>query len=205
MTRLRAFRLALLCITSVPGLAAAQPEPPPVVATIARVDCTRVVDTIQRAICADSNLIALDSSMVALYTNASRFVSAAQLQQIIAQQRNFLLDRESCGRQEYTSECIRQMYLRRNDLLARYASGAVPQPRSRYACQDGSTVDVTITPGDPELAKVTYGTFEWILPHVSTATGARYYLTGTSVWIKGYDVLFEHNGLPLNCKLPQQR
>ena len=174
------------------------------VATLDRVNCARVVDTIERAICADSNLIALDSGMVALYTNASRFVSAAQLQQIIAQQRVFLLDRDTCTRQEHATECIRQMYLRRNALLARYASGTVPQPRLSYACQDGSTLDVAITPGDPELARVTYGKFEWVLPHVSTATGARYYLTGTSVWIKGFDVLFEHNGLPLNCKLPQR-
>jgi len=48
-------------------------------------------------------------------------------------------------------------------------------------------------------ARVQYGSSDFTLPHVRSASGARYKSGATSVWNKGAELLFEHDGKKLTC------
>jgi membrane-bound inhibitor of C-type lysozyme len=66
-----------------------------------------------------------------------------------------------------------------------------------YTCSDQSSLKVTYTRRG--RARVQYGSSDWTLPHVKSASGARYKSGATSVWNKGTELLFEHDGKKLTC------
>jgi uncharacterized protein/membrane-bound inhibitor of C-type lysozyme len=66
-----------------------------------------------------------------------------------------------------------------------------------YTCSDRSSLKVTYTKKGG--ARVQHGSSDWTLPHVRSASGARYKSGVTSVWNKGAELLFEHDGKKLTC------
>ena len=66
-----------------------------------------------------------------------------------------------------------------------------------YTCSDQSSLKVTYTKSG--RARVQYASSDWMLPHVKSASGARYKSGATSVWNKGTELLFEHDGKKLTC------
>jgi len=66
-----------------------------------------------------------------------------------------------------------------------------------YTCSDQSSLKVTYTKSG--RARVQYASSDWTLPHVKSVSGARYKSGATSVWDKGGELLFEHDGKKLTC------
>ena len=66
-----------------------------------------------------------------------------------------------------------------------------------YTCSDQSSLKVTYTKRGK--ARVQYGSSDWTLRHVRSASGARYKSGATSVWNKGTELLFAHEGKKLTC------
>ena len=66
-----------------------------------------------------------------------------------------------------------------------------------YTCSDQSSLKVTYT--KRRRARVQHGSSDWTLPHVRSGSGARYKSGATSVWNKGTELLFEHDGKKLTC------
>jgi uncharacterized protein len=66
-----------------------------------------------------------------------------------------------------------------------------------YTCGDQRSLKVTYTKRGK--ARVQYDSTDMTLPHVKSASGARYKSGATSVWNKGSELLFEHDGKKLTC------
>ena len=222
------------------------------------IDCFKAPNAVQRTICTDSDLIALDAKMASLYREAVKHATPAQ-QQVLAtlQQRWASGTRDACGQHKDVKGCVTDAYRARNAQLTSYASGeaklpAAPAPSTGsraseahsappamgplapsaasadsppstssspstsaakkkaptatkitttgthvYTCSDRSSLKVTYTKRG--RARVQYGSSDWTLPHVRSASGARYKSGVTSVWNKGAEVLFEHDGKKLTC------
>jgi uncharacterized protein len=118
-------------------------------ATAPSFDCARARNDIEHAICASDELAALDREEGRLYRIALR-VPEAQRPALVARQRAFLRDRDSCPESAAPlAECIRDAYLwdigdlRRMAALQDDNEGLSSGP-VRYAC-DGGFPDAYVT------------------------------------------------------------
>ena len=234
----------------------------PGIARAQGIDCFKAPNAVQRTICTDSDLIALDAKMASLYRDAVKHATPAQQQALATQQQRWATGtRDACGQQKDVKGCVTEAYTARNAQLTSYASGEtklpagaaastgsrasaahvpsaparprcllspprprrptrhprrlrarrLPQRRRRrpplpkitttgthvYTCGDQSSLKVTYTKRG--RARVQYASSDWTLPHVKSASGARYKSGATSVWNKGTELLFEHDGKKLTC------
>ena len=221
------------------------------------IDCFKAPNAVQRTICTDSDLIALDAKMASLYRDAVKHATPAQQEALATQQQRWATgSRDACGKQKDVKGCVTEVYAARNAQLTSYASGATTLPAGAaastgsrasaarsappamppldssassarsspstssspsasaakkkapapkiattgthvYTCGDQSSLKVTYTRRG--RARVQYGSSDWTLPHVKSASGARYKSGATSVWNKGAELLFEHDGTKLTC------
>jgi uncharacterized protein/membrane-bound inhibitor of C-type lysozyme len=228
------------------------------VARAQAIDCFKAPNAVQRTICTDSDLIALDAKMASLYRDAVKHATPAQQQALATlQQRWASGTRDACGTQKDVKGCVTNAYTARNAQLTSYASGEAKLPAAAaastgsrasaarsappampplapsassahsppsassspstsaskkkapsapkinttgthvYTCSDQSSLKVTYTKRGK--ARVQYGSSDLTLPHVRSASGARYKSGATSVWNKGAELLFEHDGKKLTC------
>lgn len=184
------------------------------------IDCFKAPNAVQRTICTDSDLVALDAKMASLYRDAVKHATPAQQQALATlQQRWASGTRDACGKQKDVKGCVADAYTARNAQLTSYASGEAKLPAAPstsaakknapaapritttgthvYTCSDQSSLKVTYT--KKGRARVQYGSSDWTLPNVRSASGARYKSGATSVWNKGAELLFEHDGTKLTC------
>jgi uncharacterized protein/membrane-bound inhibitor of C-type lysozyme len=228
----------------------------PGIARAQGIDCFKAPNAVQRTICTDSDLIALDAKMASLYRDAVKHATPAQQQALATQHQRWATGtRDACGRQKDVKGCVTEAYAARNAQLTSYASGATTLPAGAaastgsrasaarsappampplapsassarsspstsssptsaakkkapapkiattgthvYTCGDQSSLKVTYTRRG--RARVQYASSDWTLPHVKSASGARYKSGPTSVWNKGAELLFEHDGKKLTC------
>ena len=201
----------------------------PGIARAQGIDCFKAPNGVQRTICTDSDLIALDVKMASLYRDAVKHATPAQEQALATEQQRWAAGtRDACDRQKDVKGCVTEAYRAHNAQLTSYASGEAKLPAGAtpslstssspststakklpsapkiaatgthvYTCRDQSSLKVTYT--KTGRARVQYASADWMLPHVRSASGARYKSGATSVWNKGTELLFEHDGKKLTC------
>lgn len=206
----------------------------PGVARAQGIDCFQGPNGVQRTICTDSDLIALDGKMASLYRDAVKHATPAQEQALATEQQRWATGtRDACGRQKDVKGCVTEAYTAHNAQLTSYASGEAKLPAAPpvssvrsslptssspststakkppsapkitatgthvYTCRDQSSLKVSYTKRG--RARVQYASSDWTLPHVGSASGARYKSGATSVWNEGTELLFEHDGKKLTC------
>lgn len=168
------------------------------VASAQGLNCTSPTGTVQKTICGDADLEALDAKMVSLYTDASKTGSAVK-NEIAAQQKQWSESREACGKQKDVKACLTAAYTSRNEALARYASKSSTMEPVTFTCDDRTTLTVSFVTGAKPLARVRQGEQFWTLPQVKSASGARYAKGNVSVWNKGRDLTFQLGGRKTHC------
>jgi uncharacterized protein len=176
---------ALLVLTLAPGAASAQ-----------AVDCAKAANAVQKAICADKELLALDRSMAAKYAAAIKDATPAKKTELEAQQRRWAIARDACGRNTDVKACVTKYYETRTAALDTMAAASKPHT---FACSDKSSVIVQFVNEPKPHAIVTHGTSKWTLPQVAAASGARYGNDNVSVWNKGTEITFDVGGKPMTC------
>lgn len=119
----------------VSGLLAAGP--------VAAMDCTKASTTVEKAICADPDLLAIDEAMAKAYGEVRKLSTAPERKMLLEAQRTWIAERESecVGEVEAIKACIRnQMDFRLARFLGKPDSG--PGNGNRiipvYVIQDGS-------------------------------------------------------------------
>lgn len=168
------------------------------VASAQGVNCASPASTVQKTICGDAALEALDAKMVSLYTDASKTGSTVK-NEIAAQQKHWIESREACGTQKDVKACLTAAYTSRNEALARYASkGATMEPVT-FTCDDHTTLTISFVSGARPLARVRQGEQFWTLPQVKSASGARYAKGNVSIWNKGKDLTFQLGSRKTQC------
>lgn len=165
------------------------------------VDCFKATSAVQKAICTDSDLMALDKNLTLAYAAAVKQATPAQKTGIEAQQRRWATARDACAKDKDLKACVRTYYANRTEQLNAYARGEAPsvaKPHT-FACPDKTTVVVDFVGGPKPYAVVTHGASKWTLPQVPAASGARYLDKKVSVWNKGKDIAFDVGGKTQTC------
>jgi uncharacterized protein len=176
---------ALLVLTLAPRAASAQ-----------AVDCAKAANTVQKAICAEPDLLALDKSMATKYAAAIKDATPAKKTDLEAQQRRWATARDACGRNTDVKACVAKYYETRTAALDKMVAAFTPHT---FACSDKSSVVVQFVTEPKPHAIVTHGTSKWTLPQVAAASGARYADANVSVWNKGKEITFDVGGKPMTC------
>ena len=114
------------------------------------VDCAKATSPVQKAICADPDLMALDKSMVAAYSAAITQATPAQKTDIEAQQRRWATARDACAKNTDLKGCVTTYYKNRNALLTSFAKGEFASTGTphTFSCPDKSTVVVEFITGN---------------------------------------------------------
>src|SRR5262245_10031972 len=93
------------------------------------IDCFKAPNALQRRICTDSDLIALDAKMASLYRDAVKHATPAQQQALATQQQRWATGtRDACEKQKDVKGCVADAYAARNAQLTSYASGETKLP-----------------------------------------------------------------------------
>lgn len=77
---------------------------------------------------------------------------------------------------------------------------AVTAETIRYACEDGSGLDVVFKTGDAPSAELTSGDSKRILPQGPSGSGARYIEGDIIFWVKGDQALYQVKDKSTNCR-----
>jgi len=162
------------------------------------INCTSPTSTVQKTICGDADLKALDAKMVSLYTEASKTGSTVK-NEIAAQQTPWIESREACGKQKDVKACLTAAYTSRNETLEHYASKNRTMDPVTFTCEDHTTLTISFVTGTKPLARVRQGEQFWTLPQVKSASGARYANGTVSVWNKGKDLTFQLGNRKTQC------
>ncbi len=168
------------------------------VASAQGVNCASPASIVQKTICGDADLKALDAKMVSLYADAGRTGSTVK-NEIAAQQKHWIESREACGTKKDVKACLTAAYTSRNDALARYASKSGTTDPVTFTCDDHTTLTISFLGGAKPLARVRQGEQFWTLPQVKSASGARYAKGNVSVWNKGKDLTFQLGNRKTQC------
>lgn len=124
------------------------------------IDCFKAPNAVQRTICTDSSLIALDTEMVSVYRDAIKHATPGQQQALAVQQQRWASGtRDACSKQKDVKGCVTDAYTARNAQLRSMASGEAKLPAgagastgSRATARPAAPVVTPSAPAMPPLA-----------------------------------------------------
>ena len=163
-------------------------------------DCHRATHEIEKLVCLDAKLSALDQQMAELFSQAMQQAKPADKPELLAEQRGWIKNRNSCAeRSEPRKNCVAEHYSQRNSrleevLAAESANPAATGPGSvtaRLKCDDGVPITAVYRTGTAPSVQITRGDRVWVLPAAIGASGARYAQDGIVFWSKGREARFE--------------
>lgn len=172
-------------------------------------DCRRATHEIEKLVCSDAKLSALDQQMAELFSRAMQQAKPAEKPELLAEQRGWIKNRNGCARRtEPRKNCVAEHYSQRNsrleELLAAGSGNAAPPdaaPRStRLQCDDGVPITAVYTTGSAASVQITRGDRVWVLPAAVAGSGARYAQDGIVFWTKGREAQFEQGERASVCR-----
>ena len=170
--------------------------------------CQKAVHHVEKLICADPALAALDVEMAKRYKDTLAKAPADDKPGIQIEQERWLKSRNTCAADAERPACVRSHYQARIERLssfqALYASGSdaatTPGSPVSYQCVDRSEVAATFIKSEPPTARIKRGDSQWQLALVPTGSGSKYSNGQVTFWTKGPEALFEAGGKSLKCK-----
>ena len=201
-------RLAVLtCAAGAPASAAGAPS----------FDCVRAAVAVERMVCEDAELSALDRELARLYRLASEGPGsgAAGRTALVAAERGWIGRRDRCEASEAPRTCVKAAYvgriaeLRENDVGAPAATpaGISLGPFAADCPCLGAALTVVFVNSDPGAVFLTWGDRSAVLDRARSASGARYAATKAEgdylFWNKGSEASFAAPGVAgtLTCAL----
>jgi uncharacterized protein len=174
-------------------------------ATSPSFDCAKATGFVEKLLCTDTELAAMDVKMAALYMQALKQAPAAAKKALRKEQRGWLKTRNAC--QTYTEprrNCVSYAYEQRisrlEGLVSEYTdTGTKPAATFTYRCDDGGSLVFSLLAGNQ--ARVARGDAQWTLPHVPSGSGVKYESGGILFWSKGNEATFEQEGKSTSCQV----
>ena len=169
-------------------------------------DCEKVTGFVEKLICSDAALAAIDVKMAALYAQALKRAPASTKKELRKEQRGWLKTRNAC--ETYTEpqrNCVSYAYEQRisrlEGLISEYTdAGTKPaEDAFTYRCEDGSTLVFSLLASDQ--ARIARGDAQLTLLHVPSGSGAKYENGGILFWSKGDEATFEQEGKSTSCRV----
>lgn len=180
-------------------------------------DCTRAQGAVQKTVCEDDMLAALDRENARLYALARKAPGqrAQQKKTLTATQRGWIKGRDDCWKSDDAKACMRDAYvLRIAELRAGLPSatrrndkgGASIGPVPVHCPGDADAMTATFVNVEPSLVDLATKDRSLVLPIAPSGSGARYlgrYPEGEAVfWQKGPDAIVQlPGGKEQNCRI----
>lgn len=180
-------------------------------------DCAKASGTVEKLICADEGLAALDRKLDSVYKAAMAKAKDGLPDTLRAEQRGWVKGRDECWKAEgaggpvflteswqatNVSECVQAQYrLRISELQVLWALIPGKKPLF-YACENNPANEVVATffDTDPPAARLERGDRTVIAWQVPSASGARYEGQNVTFWSKGGDAQVSWLGTELKCR-----
>lgn len=172
-------------------------------------DCRRAGNDIEKLICSDAKLAALDVQMADLFGKAMHQSKGSDKADLLAEQRGWIKNRNDCAkRAEPRRNCVFDHYTQRRERLEELVSGepategeaAARGKPVRYGCADGVEMRATFPSGSVAAARVSRGDANWTLEQVTSGSGARYSDGKVVFWVKGREAFFEQEDKTVACR-----
>ncbi|MFC0712014.1 MliC family protein [Azorhizophilus paspali] len=149
-------------------------------------------DVLEKTICTDQDLTALDRKMAEVYAAARNGESAGNPAGLEEQQQDWIESRDACEKSAEPPECLRESYRRRiAELQARHA--LVPLSGTfTYTCDDdrNKIVHVRFYETDPLSLYAEYGEQDSVMIVQPSSTGVKYAgQNETTLWEHGNEAL----------------
>ncbi|MFT3801425.1 MAG: MliC family protein [Burkholderiaceae bacterium] len=149
-------------------------------------DCRKARMPVEKLICGDADLAALDRRMAALYQQvespASPLDARGRRAERVAQ-RAWIVQRNGCVSKAYTADCVARLYQQRIVALRIAAAQLTPTTVASYRCPglDGIPVTGAYYASDPPAARLTVGTRQALVFAEPSASGTRYTANGVEI------------------------
>ncbi|MFT4099505.1 MAG: MliC family protein [Burkholderiaceae bacterium] len=163
------------------------PAPPPgALSREPSFDCRKARMPVEKLICGDADLAALDRRMAALYREIESPTSPLDQRRRRAErvaQRAWLVQRNGCVSRAYTADCVARLYQQRIVGLRIAAAQLTPTTVATYRCPglDGIPVTGAYYASDPPAVRFTVGTRQALAFAEPTASGTRYTANGVEI------------------------
>jgi uncharacterized protein len=180
-------------------------------------DCTKASGTVEKLICADEGLAALDRKLDSVYKAATATAKDGLPDTLRAEQRGWVKGRDECWKAEgegnpvflteswkatSVSECVRGEYrLRISELQVQWRLAPEKKPVF-YGCENNPANEVVATffDTDPPAARLERGDRAVIAWQVRSASGAKYEGQNVTFWSKGNEARVTWLGTELKCQ-----
>ena len=164
-------------------------------------DCAAVEKDIEKLVCADPALSALDRQLDGAF-KAAMAAEGADRNLLVATQRGWIKGRDDCWKDTDPPRCVLESY-KTQLVQLQLDSGKVLVPTPvEYLCDDNSKplTAVFYNELDPKAAVITWGKDQAIAFPQPSASGARYGREGLDFWEHQGEVKLDFWGTKLSCK-----
>ncbi len=165
-------------------------------------NCAKAKSGIEKRICADPALSALDRRLAGILRAAMTQRKGAAASMLRAEQRGWIKERDGCGKSPDQTACIRDRYRRRmSELQARHALVPSLGP-FRFACGPKDSVAVTFFRSEIPAMIARRGAKTALMFSAPAASGARYQGRDTSFWEHQGEaqIVWGRGAAPMTCR-----
>jgi len=150
-------------------------------------DCRKARMPVEKLICGDDGLAALDRWMASLYHEIESPTSPLDDRQRRAErvaQRAWLVQRNGCVSKAYTADCVARLTQQRIVALRIAAAQLTPTAVATYRCPglEGVAVNGAYYASDPPAVRLTVGPRQVLAFAERSASGARNTADGVEIW-----------------------
>jgi len=166
-------------------------------------DCSKASGQVERLICKDDGLAALDRRMAEVYAKAMKNWPANIAKEQRAYQRGWIKGRNDCWKADDLRACTELSYRTRIvELQIKSGQLMVPTPVG-YACTGGEDKPFLATfyqQTEPSSAVITYGDDQVIAFSAASASGAKYTAANVEFWEHQGEASVNWFGTKLTCR-----
>jgi uncharacterized protein len=147
--------------------------------------------TVEKLICKDAPLAALDRKLADVYQAASAKAEGAAASTLTAMQRGWIKGRNDCWKDANVAACVTRSYQTRIAELQAGFRLIEPTAVARYDCPGSPPTEATATyfATDPPTAVVTFQDASQTMFAMPSGSGARYAIANSQLW--------EHQGVAM--------
>ena len=169
----------------------------------ASLDCARARGGVEKLICSDAALAALDRRLEDAYGEALARATGAAVGALQGEQHGWIRGRDDCSKEHDVRACVERHYADRIVRL-QVAWQLVPTgPRATFTCagEPAGTLVATFYETDPPAVRLERGAEHVLALQRPTLEGARYEGPNVTFSAKGEDAGLEWKGAKLTCRM----
>ena len=171
-------------------------------------DCTKAASPVEKLICTDANLAALDVKLADVFQRGMKqWASGGIAERERAAQRQWLSARNRCSSSGHASQCVEESYQRRIAEV-QIQSGQLVAPKAvGYSCKGQERAPFQVAfynETDPPSAVLTFGDKQVMAMAAQAASGAKYTAPQVEFWEHHGEAAVEWSGKSFTCQVREK-